>query len=424
MLESIFLTSGECSFSLVLMLQMAVFRSIIQQNQCKFSASMTTTKISLDKRSRRNDGTYPLNITISHNNNTARIPLNVWLQADQWDGRAQKVVGHPNKNFLNSFILRRHNDVQEAVLSLSEQGKLRSLTATQLKRKVLSLLNDEQERTNFATWYRHVTQRHERIRTRELYEATWKWIVKFSPDADGLDFPDITADWLQRFDTFVSQSSPSPNARSIHLRNIRAVFNDAIDNNITTLYPFRRFKIPSEATRKRCLTAEQLRMVFNADVPAFRQKYVDVFKLQFFLIGINMVDLCTTAALVDGRVEYRRAKTGRFYSIKAEPEAMEIITKYKGEHALLNVAEGCKDYRHFSYRCDLNLHKVMPSLTTYWSRHSWATIAAELDIPKETISAALGHGGHTVTDIYINFDRRKVDEANRRVIDYVLYGKK
>ena len=60
----------------------------------------------------------------------------------------------------------------------------------------------------------------------------------------------------------------------------------------------------------------------------------------------------------------------------------------------------------------------------YKARHSWATIAAELEIPKETIAAALGHGGNTVTDIYIDFDRKKVDEANRRVLDWVLYGKR
>ena len=60
----------------------------------------------------------------------------------------------------------------------------------------------------------------------------------------------------------------------------------------------------------------------------------------------------------------------------------------------------------------------------YWARHSWATIAAELDIPKETIAAALGHSSSTVTDIYINFDRTKIDRANRQVLDYVLYNKK
>ena len=61
-----------------------------------------------------------------------------------------------------------------------------------------------------------------------------------------------------------------------------------------------------------------------------------------------------------------------------------------------------------------------PDITAYWSRHTWATIAASLDIPIETISAALGHFyGSPTTAIYIAFDQRKVDDANRRVIDYV-----
>ena len=61
----------------------------------------------------------------------------------------------------------------------------------------------------------------------------------------------------------------------------------------------------------------------------------------------------------------------------------------------------------------------------YIARHSWATIAAELDIPKETIAAALGHElGNPTTSIYIDFNMKKVDEPNRRVIDWVLYGKK
>ena len=35
----------------------------------------------------------------------------------------------------------------------------------------------------------------------------------------------------------------------------------------------------------------------------------------------------------------------------------------------------------------------------------------------------VGHGGNTVTDVYIDFDMRKVDVANRRVLDYVFYGR-
>lgn len=44
----------------------------------------------------------------------------------------------------------------------------------------------------------------------------------------------------------------------------------------------------------------------------------------------------------------------------------------------------------------------------------------ELDIPKETIAAGLGHDmGNTTTAIYINFNQKKVDAANRKIIDFV-----
>ena len=66
---------------------------------------------------------------------------------------------------------------------------------------------------------------------------------------------------------------------------------------------------------------------------------------------------------------------------------------------------------------------MFPNLTTYWARHSWATIAASLDIPNETIAAALGHGyGNRITAIYIDFDKAKIDDANRKVLDWVFYG--
>jgi len=56
----------------------------------------------------------------------------------------------------------------------------------------------------------------------------------------------------------------------------------------------------------------------------------------------------------------------------------------------------------------------------YISRHTWATLAHKVDIPKDVISLALGHSfGCDVTDIYIDFDRDKIDEANRKVIDYI-----
>ena len=157
--------------------------------------------------------------------------------------------------------------------------------------------------------------------------------------------------------------------------------------------------------------------------------------LIFYLRGINLIDLAHLKEIVNGRVEYRRAKTGRLYSVKIEPEAMEIINRYRGKNYVVNILDRYKDHRNYIHRINKNLKEfgtttvgrrgkkekkgAFPELSTYWARHTWATIAAALDIPKETIAASLGHGETTVTDIYIDFDQKKVDEANRKVIDYV-----
>lgn len=50
------------------------------------------------------------------------------------------------------------------------------------------------------------------------------------------------------------------------------------------------------------------------------------------------------------------------------------------------------------------------------------TIAAKLDIADGTIDIGLGHAQNSVLDIYVERDTSKIDLANRRVLDYVLYG--
>jgi integrase len=65
---------------------------------------------------------------------------------------------------------------------------------------------------------------------------------------------------------------------------------------------------------------------------------------------------------------------------------------------------------------------LIEGLTTKWSRHTWATLAAELDYGEDLIGRALGHSqssARNVTKTYINYDQKKIDAANRSVIDYI-----
>lgn len=291
----------------------------------------------------------------------------------------------------------------------------------------------------FLPRFRDYISRCNKPRTAQLYKCTLSRIEALMPEADTLHFEDITPEWLRRFEARLAETSPGANARGIHLRNIRAVVNAAITDGITDYYAFRRFRIRHEATRKRAMPVEDLRRLLTMELDGPDAYYRDMFALMFFLIGINTVDLYALKGMRGDRIEYCRSKTGKHYSIKVEPEAMEIIERHRGVNGLLDIADRWGSSYYFMMQCNHMLKGIgapragrggrkgeglWPEISTYWARHTWASVAIDLDIPRETVAHALGHSLNDVTEIYISFNPRKVDEANRRVIDWVLYGKR
>jgi site-specific recombinase XerD len=384
----------------------------------------------LDFRGRSEDDFGTIKITVSRNGSTAYIPTPIRLKKRNWNPRTHLVGNIEDRDKINALILREQTKVTDAYLILNSDNSLSAISALKVKDKIVDYLYPKDKRKGtFIRIFDTFARSRPKVRTTQIYMETIKKIMQFNSNYRSLTFDDITLKWLEDFESFLAQTSSARNARNIHLRNIRAVFNYAIDNDITNKYPFRKFKIKSEQTRKRALSVCQLRQLRDAELKPFERKYIDFFMLSFLLIGMNTEDLLHVKKISSGRIEYSRAKTDKLLSIKVEPEAMKIIDKYRGKKFLLNILDTYECTHNWTSKVDMNLKAIskrcgLPEITMYWARHTWATIAAELDVPKETISQALGHSGNTVTDIYIKFDSRKIDEANRKVIDYVMYEKR
>lgn len=406
---------------------------------------MAKLKLYLDARRLKSDGTALLKISVSHLRQVRYVSLGLSLKPDEWDAERSRVTAsHPSHLRLNNVIARLKLRAEDAFLSALSSGSCHTLQEMQeavsraLQPDAVEVPAEKPDTSMLLPVFEKFAATKKKS-TRLTYERTLAHIRSYA-GGRALRFEDITRSWLLGFDAAMAKTSPSPNARAIHMRNLRAVFNFAIDEGLTTWYPFRKFHIKTIRTAKRSLSVEELRSLFTADVEPWQEQYLDFFKLSFMLVGINAADLLhlTPGSMRSGRVEFNRSKTSRFYSLKVEPEAARLIEKYRGERHLVSFMDSRSDYLQFVRQCNHALKSIgthsrqglaptgvalFPELTTYWARHTWATIAASLDIPKETIAAALGHGGNTVTDIYIDFDLRKVDEANRKVLDWVLYGK-
>lgn len=392
------------------------------------------------------DNALMLRITL--NRKSAELALGVSLPPEELESVVGNIA-HPKYRRAMETVKNYSLRLKDILSQLKEDGKLDGVTASEIRDRLKSSITEyhnvyrKDRKDGFLSFAEKIKKRSDRLNTKNQYEWTLRKMRAFCMNEEydfgikleDMRFEDITVQWLYDFDYWMKETGLSANTRWTYMKNIKAIINRAIDEEITEHYPFRRFKIRQERTRKRSLDVETLRRFFDAPCTEGQKFYLDMFKLSFFLIGINPVDMYDLTEVKDGRVEYTRAKTGREYSIKVEPEAMEIINRWRGSKKLLRLADKWPNgYDLFLNNSQHTLKviklspedksSVLSDISMYWARHSWATIARKLKIPKDDIALALGHSsGHNVTDIYINEDLEAVDAANRAVLDYVLYNR-
>lgn len=418
----------------------------------------------LDLRRTSDGGKGRLYMVIYNNGTSAQIATGLMLHKNEFE--AGKVVGVPMAGKLTQMLGIKRAKLQLDIEELAVGGyEVDKMKAAEIKKAVMAKRGNDGEDGNgegngngneaaFGTFAEKFIARRCKEKTKQVYEMTLRKMGGYC-DVERLRFADISVGWLRDFEHFLGATC-SVNTRGIHLRNIRAVMNAAIDEGVmpADLYPFRRFKIKKEETMKRSLSVGDLRRLRDYPCEGWQRKYVDVFMLSFYLAGINLVDLMGLPPLgADGVIRYRRSKTGVLCQLSVPPEAMEIIERYRGDERLLWFGErlkpGAEGWHDWLHRFNDGLQKVGPSgymyvrrkgrcggkqrvkvynalfpeLTSYWARHTWATLAAEIDVPDAVIDAALGHRSPCrMADIYIRRDARKVDEAVRRVIEYVNGG--
>lgn len=379
------------------------------------------------------DGSIPVKIAIKNSN--GRFFVNTGLTTmEKFTGREFPKTER-NRTAKNSALARYMVAIEEVCLSNSEldNKKLREL----INKSVFGVDKSEKE------FIQHFIEKYadglKKRGTKDIYYRTAKRVENYDSKAT---FDTIDKEWIEGYKRFYDGTLKT-NTIAIDLRNIRTIFNKAIDDEITTKYPFRKLKIEQERVPIRDLTAEQIAQLRDYDVEPWQEEYRDLFMLSFYLCGINASDLLMCKTLTNGRLVYKRNKTGRLYSIKVEKEAMDIINKYRGKEYLLNPLDNGRRYTTYLYNWNSALKKIgrheivkdcvgklrkkkcYPifgdnfQISTYTARYSFASIAAHIGIDRETIALCLGHSWADVTDHYINYDRNRIDEAVRKVIDYV-----
>jgi integrase len=149
---------------------------------------------------------------------------------------------------------------------------------------------------------------------------------------------------------------------------------------------------------------------------------------------MNFMDLVKIKAahITDLHLFYGRSKSGQPFAIKIVPELREILNYYlegkvSNDYLFPTNYDGSTEHfeKYKSQRRRMNQRlKIIAkdagiegNFTTYYIRHSWATIAKYMGISTALISESLGHRSITTTEVYLrDFDNEVLDEINSRVV--------
>ena len=394
---------------------------------------------------------------IIHNRVVRQLNTDYKVFAEEWDAESESVVVNGNRsNLLLGIQERLAWDVarlEKVVHSL--EAERRRFTADD----VITMFHKLTKESSLFTFMHGVIAQLKqlgKVRTSETYTATLKSFMAFRDEQD-VPLDGISSDMMLMYEAHLKARGVRMNTISFYMRNLRAVYNRAVEKGLTQPNnPFRHVYTGVDKTVKRAIPIKAIKALKELDLsmkPSLDFAR-DMFLFSFYTRGMSFVDIAylKKTDLQNGILTYRRRKTGQELSIKWEKCMAEIIAKYpenKTDYLLPIIKEEGNGRNSVSHQACLNgrvvtdegkanerrqydntLHlvnyrlkelstmlKLQRPLTMYVARHSWASAAKAKNVPLSVISEGMGHDSEATTQIYLaSLETSVVDKANKMIL--------
>jgi len=384
--------------------------------------SKANVSVFIDQYHPQKDGNCKVSIRVTHQRKRRYYPTNLAINAKDFD----RIMTAKRRNDADTKtynkILSFENKAIEAVeaLPVFTFGMFEDI-----------YLNNKDAADSIKFGFEKYIQElkdEKRIGTAVSYETAMKSIEAFK---SGLKYADITAPFLRKYENAMIEAGKSKTTVGIYLRSLRTIFNRAsIDK---ALYPFgegkNKYSIPTGKNIKKALTLEDIAKIFHHEVEEGTTKAMakDYWIFIYLCNGLNVKDLCLLKHKnIEGDVlKYERAKTkrskkeGEFITVSLKPEAKNVISKW-GQHSIngetylfphlqkgMTAERERKIYQQLTKTINKYMKQIAKELelnkevTTYFARHSFATVLRNSGASMEFISEALGHSDMKTTKSYL-----------------------
>lgn len=378
---------------------------------------------------RRRDGTYAVRIRVTFARRSAYLPTTRVAYPEQLT-RSGKIKDGALLASCDALV----REMREAVADLNPfalEGRDVSWVCDYIRAKLRG-----------AAWsldlfdFADVWLKGKQESTAEQYRKALRALGRYLGE-ERLDVNAVTGDLLR---DFLAGYGDQPAAGKRHLVRLGALYAAARreynDDEAVRIPrdPFARLDLrlpPSQGQRSLGVEVMQRIIAARPELDAERIALA-AFVVSFGTMGANFADLWAAQKFAGTTWVYERQKTrGR----RADRARMEVEIDPRLRHHLEILTgpgrlwlpklrrgrRGNKDTDGTIVTKALQRwasREGLPEFTFYAARHSWATIARSLGVEKATVDEGLAHvGDFRVADIYAERDWRRINEANRRVLD-------
>jgi site-specific recombinase XerD len=395
---------------------------------------MASIKIKFRKSTIRNKEGV-LYFQLIHNRKTKLITSRFRLHPHEWNQRLSTVImGNANSEryvYLQNTEEGLKSEVQQIYDLIGILEKRSSYTVQELVEYYVS----HSFNGYFFPFIKHLIDKLEterRSKTSSIYKTAQRSFSRFRYGED-IRIDRIDNHLIQRYETYLKDNGVCLNSISCYMRALRAIYNQAVEKGLTiSKNPFRDVYTGIDKTIKRAVNEDvivKLHGLELSEYPSLQQSR-DLFMFSFYTRGMSFIDMAnlTRNNLNNGYIVYSRSKTKQVLTIKVEKCIEEIIERYKDSaieiyllpiYSEQNRSSGShlRTYNKRLKRISEILGLEKP-LSSYVSRHSWATIAHRKGISVQVISEGMGHENEKTTRIYLaSMDQSVIDNANAQIIE-------
>lgn len=285
-------------------------------------------------------------------------------------------------------------------------------------------------------------KKQERFSTESLYTATKLSLGRFD---NNLSFDKIEPKYLKKYEDWMINNNSSYTTVGMYMRNLRHIINLAIENKALKTYPFGssrgKYKIPKSTSKKRALDLKYIKMLMEYKPKNKKEKEaLSYWLFSYYSNGMNITDIA--------RLKYKNFDGGEFSFIRkktkgyvTDKRAISVIIIDQIKDIIDDIGNKEKDdycfvfpildndmdefiryktIRYFTKTINdyikiicsnLKFPKSISSnISTYWARHTFATVLLRSGESTEMIGESLGHTKMETTKNYLSgfdIDARK-----------------